>query len=631
MAVEAMKDEGVRGTAARRLVTLEHDARALDARDAALSRARGLSFLALAGLSLYGLFRPNAVLWSLAGVTALVFGSFVVRHARVATAQFDLARRTELVKRSLARQAGTFRAPDTEAHRRGEAYLTPGHPYAADLDIFGKRSLFELLDVTYTPGAEAKLATWLSAPSAAKTIAARQLAAQELAAKLSFREELAIAGMRAAKPGVLRDHEGVLSWAVGPRVSVPALFLVPLLVAQVGLGIAAALGIEAALKPWSLAVLLQIGAGILLRGTLESVLATIAGKQTPLGGYPALMALCEQETMSCGALEEPHRFLLEHAGAARALAKLDALIGLAAVRHNGLVHVLANVFLMWDVWAAARLETWRRTHGSRVRGWLDALAEIEALAALGTFAAEHPEFAWPKVVAGPARFMARGLGHPLVSAAKRVFNDVSLGDVRALMITGSNMSGKSTLLRSVGTASVLAQAGAPVCAEALEMSEARLWTSMRIDDSLSEGASHFFAEVRRLKAVVDAVRETDPRPVLFLLDEVLHGTNSRERILGAKSVVQHLVERGALGAVSSHDLGLVVLEAETLGRVVNVHFQEHVSDGAMAFDYRMRPGPVATSNALRLMREVGIDVVPSDDEPAPHEAHISQARHAEFG
>ncbi len=599
---------------AKRLVALEAEAQELDRRDTELSKARGVSFLVLGGLGLYGLARPSALVWSGAGVAALVFCVFVVRHARVATAQFELARVIELVRRALARMDGTFRAPEDEAHRLGLEHLTAGHPYAADLDLFGNDSLFELLDVTYTPAGQTRLAGWLAAPADATTITARQEAARELASKEAFREALALAGMRAAGSVGIGSQRGVLAWAVDAPVSLPVAKLLVLLAVQLGLGIAASAGWPWGTRAWGVAVGVQLLAVVALRGRLEAVLGPIAVKLAPLGGYPAVMALCEGETMTADALSEACRALRDGGGAARALGELDGILGFAAVRNNGLVHVLADVFLMWDVWAAFRLERWRRRHGARVHGWLDALAEVEALSAVGTFAAEHPEFTWPKVDAATTHFRARGLGHPLVPKNHRVVNDVDLGDCRALMITGSNMSGKSTMLRSIGVAAVLAQLGAPVCADELEMSEARVWTSMRIDDSLSEGASHFFAEVRRIKAIVDAVREAQTRPVLFLLDEVLHGTNSRERVLGAKAVVRHLVERGGIGAVSSHDLGLVVLEAETDGRVLNVHFEEQVSDGKMGFDYRMRRGPVATSNALRLMREVGIDVVPLDDE-----------------
>jgi DNA mismatch repair ATPase MutS len=292
--------------------------------------------------------------------------------------------------------------------------------------------------------------------------------------------------------------------------------------------------------------------------------------------------------------------------ASTAMKKLDSLAGLAAVRHNALIYIVAELLLSWDLWCALLLDRWRARHGAHVDSWLEALSELEALSALATFADEHPDYAWPELEDDEAHFRATALGHPLIPIAQRVVNDVSLDrDRRALMITGSNMSGKSTLLRSIGVAAVLAQAGAPVCAEQLSLSPLRVITSMRVGDALDRGASRFYMEVRKLKRVVDEL--VGHAPLLFLLDEVLHGTNSRERNIGAKAVVRHLVAEGAIGAVSSHDLGLVELEALTDGRVLNVHFEDHLEGGHMRFDYRMKAGAVST-NALRLMREVGIDV-----------------------
>jgi DNA mismatch repair ATPase MutS len=239
---------------------------------------------------------------------------------------------------------------------------------------------------------------------------------------------------------------------------------------------------------------------------------------------------------------------------------------------------------------------------------MEALGEVEALAALAGFAYEHPGFAWPEPSPGPS-FEARGLAHPLLPDDRRVGNDVSLPAAgRALVVTGSNMSGKSTLLRAMGVNAVLAFAGAPVCAGALRIGPARVATSMRIEDSLEQGVSHFYAELRRLKSVLDLAHEAGRPAVLFLLDEILHGTNSRERVIGACGVVRALLKLGAVGAVSTHDLGITALERELGGHVENVHFEEQVQGEAMTFDYVLRPGVVHSSNALRLMRAVGIDV-----------------------
>ncbi|HVY45133.1 MAG TPA: hypothetical protein VHB21_04600, partial [Minicystis sp.] len=257
---------------------------------------------------------------------------------------------------------------------------------------------------------------------------------------------------------------------------------------------------------------------------------------------------------------------------------------------------------------ALALERWRGRVGGRVAAWIQALAEVEALASLGGFAADHPAFTFADIEDGPPSLAAASLGHPLLDDARRVPNDVALGRdaPAALLVTGSNMSGKSTLLRAIGVNVALALAGAPCCAKRLALTPVTLRTSMRVRDSIREGVSHFYAELARLKAVVDGADAGER--VLFLLDEVLHGTNSRERRIGAKAVALHLVDAGAIGAVTSHDLGLADLAAESRGRITCVHFEEQVDAGKMTFDYRLKPGVVASGNALRLMRELGLPV-----------------------
>jgi DNA mismatch repair ATPase MutS len=244
---------------------------------------------------------------------------------------------------------------------------------------------------------------------------------------------------------------------------------------------------------------------------------------------------------------------------------------------------------------------------------MDSIGEAEALASLGAFAYEHPDYAWPELAPGPL-VEARGLGHPCIPRERRVGNDVALpGPGRALVVTGSNMSGKSTLLRALGVNAVLALAGAPVCARSMRIGPLGVATSMRVEDSLAGGISHFYAELIRLKQVVDRARAPGAGAVFFLLDEILHGTNSRERVLGALAVVRDLLAQGALGCVSTHDLGITILERDLGGLVENVHFEEQVNGRSMTFDYVLRPGVVQSSNALRLMRAVGLDV-PEDGD-----------------
>jgi len=611
--------DSVREDYEKRLAALGQEQGELKGRDDRLSTARGITFLLAGGGVLVGIFRPTLPIWAAAGVATLLFIIFVVRHAMVSTRQFDVERRTELLQHALARLAGTYRAPKGQEHRRGGAFVVPKHPYAGDLDLFGSGSLFEQLDTTQTAGGAAMLARWLLEPAAAEEVATRQSAAAELANCGQLREDLALIGMRAGK--MHQDASALMVWAqrsseLGERRGLIVASCALLLLLQLGLCTATyVLAMSMVTKTWMAVVVLQALVMLVLRNKIEPVVGEVAAKQSPLGRLHELMAMLEAQHFEDPRLVELGQGLAAkgQTSASELMRELDNLVGYAAVRHNGIVHFLANIFLLWDVWCAWRLDLWRQKHGRQVARWLAAASELEALMAIGTFAHEHPGFAWPQLeVSSEPHFVAQDLGHPLIASGKRVDNDVRLeGAVRGLMVTGSNMSGKSTMLRSIGVAAVLAQAGAPVCARKLRMSQLRVESSMRVDDSLDEGASRFFAEVRRLKGVVDSLDElgeSSEQTVLFLLDEVLHGTNSRERNIGAKAVVQHMIASGALGVVSSHDLGLVELEKLSEGRVINCHFEDHIVEGKMAFDYRMKPGPVGSSNALRLMRAVGIDV-----------------------
>jgi DNA mismatch repair ATPase MutS len=290
-----------------------------------------------------------------------------------------------------------------------------------------------------------------------------------------------------------------------------------------------------------------------------------------------------------------------------AMRRFERILGWFELRHSGLIHPVANFFLLWDAHCLLRLEGWQRAAGRHARRWFHALGEVEALSAFAGLSFDEPGFAWPEIAEGPARFEARGLGHMLLPSGFRVDNDVSLTEPgRALLVTGSNMSGKSTLLRAMGTATVMALAGAPVCARTLRISPLTLRTSLRISDSLAKGVSHFYQEVSRLKGALDATELGTP--VLFLLDEILHGTNSEERQIGARWILAELLQRGAIGAVSTHDIALCRLPDALMSRVEQAHFRESVENGKMTFDYRLRPGPVTGGNALRLMRLVGLPV-----------------------
>lgn len=593
-----------------------------------LSRARLLTFLAAAGPAAYGLARGlPAAGWAAAGVAAAAFVGLVVKHAFVASDRTRLELAAAIVAEARGRLGGAL----PKEASGGERFAVPGHPYADDLDVLGPRSLFRVVSRAETDVGEETLARWLLAPASPAEVADRQAAVRELADKPALLEELALRGRLAGARG--RAADPLLAWAEAEPVlpvgdaPPPAIATRGLLVkaAKVLVPITIALAVAASVlgegagllsRAWQLPLLLQGLVLAALFGAVGRMIATVSSREAPFGRYRAMFELLEAEAFASPRLALLAGRLRGEGGRAASaeIAALERVVGFADLRHNTVIHLVANLGLLWDVFVAEALERWRARSGKRVRAWLEALGELEALASLAWYQREHPEFAVPVVEDGPPRFEAEALGHPLIDPAKRVDNDARLeADAarapfagEALLVTGSNMSGKSTFLRSIGLATVMALAGGAVCAKRARIAPLRLWTSMRIRDAVDEGVSHFYAEVKRLAAVVDATKSGGD--VLFLLDEILHGTNSRERIVGASHVVADLVKRGAIGAVSSHDLGLASLEQATEGRVRNVHFRELVEGEAMTFDYRLREGVVDTSNALRVMRLAGLEV-----------------------
>jgi hypothetical protein len=538
------------------------------------------------------------------------FVALVLVHAKVLEEKDRALAALRFHDRGLARLDHAWdRLPVTS-----ERFRVSDHPFTSDLDIFGRGSLMQLVDATETRFGEERLAQLLSLDNAAPVawsteVSARQVAVRDLASRPRFREALATAG--GVLVGERPDPAALISWAEA-KDSLPAGlrllgFAVPTVLVAIG---AASTWLAAGPKVLLLAVIGSLALGVLVGGRLTGVLSAASAREQAISRWRAMIQAIEQEPFDAPLLVRLRdSMLVAGRKASEEIAALERIVGFVDARRNEVFRLLIGPPLMWDVHCAAALLRWRMRAGSHVRGWLEALGEVEALASLGGFAFEHSGFAWPELVEAP-RLEAEALGHPLVADARRVGNDVSLPSAgRALVVTGSNMSGKSTLLRALGVNVVLANAGAPVCARRASVGPARIATSMRIEDSLEEGVSHFYAELRRLKGVIDLSRAATGAPVLFLLDEILHGTNSRERVLGACAVVRELVGRGALGAVSTHDLGITALGEELGGKIQNVHFEEQVEGGQMTFDYVLRPGIVKSSNALRLMRAVGIDVV----------------------
>lgn len=601
----------------------------LEARAGSVATARLIVFFGAVGLvAAIAFVKLPPTTWLGVIGLVLVFAVLVVVHARIHAKKDKAHAAVRFHERALARMDGKWRAfPST-----GERWAVATHAYAGDLDVFGRASLFQRIDATSTRYGEEVLARWLSGErddgreagteDFLATIVRRQAAVRDLAARVPLREELAALGslLDDTKP----DPRPFVMWAgqAGEKLP-PALMGVAAVVpiATVGTMIAGGLGLVHRLLfliPFAVAVAI-LGA---LRPRLQPILDAASSKETALSRYSGMLALLENEKVEAEqlvALQE--RLKQSGASATTEMTSLARIVGFLDARNNEVFRFFLGPALMWDLWCALSLERWRARAGRVAFGWFRALAELEALASLAGFAFENPSFSFPTFTASsgtadePGPFLeATALGHPLIDGDKRVSNDVGIaGPGHALVVTGSNMSGKSTLLRALGINVVLANAGAPVCATALTMGRLRVATSMRVSDSLDEGTSRFYAELKKLKLVLDlarsaAAKKGEEGTVLFLLDEILHGTNTRERLIGARAILRELLAQGALGAVSTHDLGLGDLETEMPGRVKNVHFEEQVEDDVMSFDYRLRQGVVQSSNALRLMRVVGLDV-----------------------
>jgi hypothetical protein len=550
----------------------------------------GWAALGRHALSLWWLLAPAAIFFAVA-----------VYHSRVLRLR-DLAQRAvSFYENGLARIEDRW----SSIGETGERFLDPHHPYGADLDLFGKGSLFQLLSAARTRMGEERLAQWLLRPSPVEAIRQRHAAASELRDQLDFREDLAVLG---ADAGVgLYPHE-LLKWAEAPN-QLQSRWIPAVARLLVGLMLAGAFvyAYWDVITPLVLIVIIESSLALALRKKIEETLHSTEHVFRNLDLLAGILERVDRQQFHVPPLQALQQALTSGGVAAwRAVAKLRGLVDFIDSRDNVFVRVL-DVPFMYSVQVAFAAERWRAKHGGALRAWLNAVAEIEALLSLAAYSFEHPADPFPEWSEGAARFEAQQLAHPLLPAAVCVRNSLRISSVESvLLVSGSNMSGKSTLLRAVGVNAVLAMAGAPVRAERLQLTPLQVGASIRINDSLQEGSSRFYAEITRLRQILDLAAE--PPPVLFLLDELLQGTNSKDRRIGAEGVIVALVNRGAVGLISTHDLALTEMDGSVSSRLHNVHFQDDLEDGRMKFDYRLREGVITKSNGLELMRSIGLQV-----------------------
>ncbi len=603
----------VRELYTERLAERRQSIAALRDRERKFSMLRLVSIGATVGLAFWDI---RAALITLAAFIVLV-----VLHERAVRARTRAENGAKFYERGLARIDDTWPGMGDP----GADFTDDHHPYAGDFDLFGRGSLFELISVAVTPAGRRRLAAWLKEPSLdADEIRARQAAVAELRENVALREDVAneaaeiarevesakLDAWGAMEPVRLTGTERLLAIVLPAATVVLFLITLPSLVVRLieATYPETSLGFTWHVPGTPLVVLLIISAFVArhLHPKVEPVVMAVERAEPALALLAGVLARIERESFRSERLRALHERLRgSDLRASEEIQKLRKLVALLDARRNQFFALFALV-LLWTVHVAMAIERWRVRSGSRVGDWIEAVAEIEALNSFASFAFEHPAYAMPELVTPGPLFAARDLGHPLIPAERRVANSIELNEtLRLLVVSGSNMSGKSTMMRSVGIAAVLAMAGGPVCARELRLSTMRVGASIRIADSLQENASRFYAEILRIRQVLEMSRHG---PLLYLLDEVLAGTNSHDRRIGAEAIVRGLVGRGAIGLVSTHDLALAQIADSLAPRAANVHFEDHIEDGKVVFDYRMRAGVVTKSNALELMRSVGIEV-----------------------
>jgi hypothetical protein len=579
-----------------------HDARVaeLRRRDERIAGARLGVGLLIVAIGAAKLFLHALNLW-LAAPLLVAFAWLILGHASVRRRRARSERAAAFYRRGLSRindrWAGTGQT--------GERFLQAHHVYAADLDLFGRGSLFERLSAVRTRMGEQTLAQWLLAPATAEEIRGRQACLRDLRPRLDLREDLDVVG----ESDVGVHPEALLTWAESAnQLQRPWIRRAALVLPMLALATAALWGLREVRWPFLLVLLAEIGVVYWLKERLESVANAAESGFDDLHLLSALLSRVERERFVAQALQAEQRQLTSDTQpASRIIARLGTIASFAAARKSEFVRLFLEIPLLYSANVALAAESWRSRHGPAVVRWLSATGRLEALSSLAMYAYEHPEDPFPELVEGTASFEAHALGHPLLPTAVCVRNDVSISDTtRALLVSGSNMSGKSTLLRAVGVNTVLAMAGAPVRAGSLRLTPLQVGASIRINDSLQEGSSRFYAEITRLRELYDL--SARGRSLLFLLDELLQGTNSKDRRIGAEGVLRAFIERGAIGLISTHDLALTDIMGLHAGTLRNVHFQDHFENGRISFDFKLRDGVVSKSNGIELMRAVGLKV-----------------------
>lgn len=603
-------DDRRRKALTRQVARLDRRIDALKRRSTRLSWARLWTFLATPALAFVVAIADLRLGAALLVAGLALFALVVLLHRRTDGAVRRCSLWRDDKQAQLARQALEWDALPPPLDDPPQ----PNHPFEFDLDITGPRSLHHVLDTPATRDGSRRLRDWLlTTTPQPDVISTRRDRVRELITRPLFVGKLGLAGRLAGRGQTRWESAALHQWLAEPiptdRLGLAVILLALLACFTLPLALANAAGL---LPPyWVIPFLLYFALSVSRLPTFFGVFEEATLLQDSLRPLQSVFAELERQRYAGSALAALCAPFRGDVRPSRLLRRVGFVVSASSIQRNVLLWLLLNAAVPWDLFFAYQLRIARRRLRDDLPQWLDVWFELEALSALATFAYLNPAYPFPTLAAQPLRFQAHGIGHPLIAHDRRVTNDFTLiGLGQVALITGSNMSGKSTFLRTVGVNMVLAYAGSVVTAQSLSLPYCRLYTAVRINDSLAEGISYFYAEVRRLKALLDALRQPDALPLFFLIDEIFRGTNNRERLIGSRAYIQALVGAGnGMGVVSTHDLELTSLAGE---HVHNYHFADRVEDQRMAFDYRLQSGPSVTTNALRIMAMEGLPVPPDE-------------------
>lgn len=497
---------------------------------------------------------------------------------------------------------------DYSSFEDGKEYVNPEHPYSFDLDIFGRRSLFQSINRTCTFFGKNRLAKWLQNHLHEKTsIEKRQEMVREISEHTLFREQFRVAGL--VHHGQSSDAEKIQAWSQSPAQylhagwvkafiwGVPVINSLLLITSLIGWTSFSCLGL-------SFGIFLVLSFGIIKRATY--IQETYGKQLKSLNGYARLIALAKAEDWkSAGMLELMERFNLNGQSPVQALQQLSKELDRLDLRNNQFLYVLLEGSIFFQLQEIVRIERWKVRYGQHISEWLETVGELDALCSLGTFAYNHPQYTYPELTEKPFYFLATQMGHPLMPVSQCVKNDATIPSRPFfLIITGANMAGKSTYLRTIGVNYLLACVGAPVCCERLKLHPNQLITSLRTSDSLSDNESYFFAELKRLKRIIDLLNQG--QQLFIILDEILKGTNSMDKQKGSFDLIRQFMQMKANGIIATHDLLLGSLIKQFPEEIRNYCFEADIKDNELTFSYKLREGVAQNMNACFLMKKMGI-------------------------